>query len=55
MCVVQPRCPRMDSSSRRSGIGKLVRLGEAWAWPKVSEGFLGAALGPERCPHPSRL
>lgn len=55
MCVAQPRCPGMGPSSCPPGIGKIVGLGEAWAWPKVSEGAPRAALGPVCCPHPGRL
>lgn len=52
MCVVQFRRPGMDTSSCLPDIGKIVGLGEAWAWPKVFKGAPGAALGPHVLPPP---
>lgn len=49
MCVAQPRCPGMDTSSCLPGIGKIVGLRVA------SEGAPGAARGPVCCPHPGKL
>jgi hypothetical protein len=45
----------MDTSSCPPGIGKLVGLREAWAWPKVSEGFLGQLWALSAAPTQGRL